>query len=188
MQFEEFDGLRLVAGDPILDFVNSIKYRGNNKAGDRLNTFRDLCRWCLCAGIITQTEFDLVAQAETPKTHAQAIKLREAFRSFLHDPTDQASFEMLSKLLNRARPNLERADNGKRIFFHVRINKPSDLVRRLEYQIARFLISWPPERIKACEADDCDWVFWDKSKAGRRRWCDSQICGNRDRVRRHRAR
>lgn len=44
------------------------------------------------------------------------------------------------------------------------------------------------ERIRACEGEDCGLVFHDTSRAGSRRWCSMQRCGNRAKVRAHRAR
>lgn len=43
-------------------------------------------------------------------------------------------------------------------------------------------------RIRRCEADDCDLVFRDDSRTANRRWCSMQRCGNRAKVRAHRAR
>ncbi|QAY74901.1 zf-CGNR multi-domain protein [Agromyces protaetiae] len=43
-------------------------------------------------------------------------------------------------------------------------------------------------RIHECSADDCDLVYLDTSRAGTRRWCSMQRCGNRAKVRAHRAR
>ncbi|WP_022889692.1 CGNR zinc finger domain-containing protein [Agromyces italicus] len=44
------------------------------------------------------------------------------------------------------------------------------------------------ERIRACSGDDCDVVYLDTSRAATRRWCSMQRCGNRAKVRAHRAR
>lgn len=44
------------------------------------------------------------------------------------------------------------------------------------------------DRIRQCEADDCSFVFLDESRANSRRWCSMQRCGNRAKVRAHRAR
>ena len=44
------------------------------------------------------------------------------------------------------------------------------------------------ERIRECSADDCALVFYDDSRSNNRRWCSMQRCGNRAKVRAHRAR
>ncbi|WP_306323771.1 MULTISPECIES: CGNR zinc finger domain-containing protein [unclassified Streptomyces] len=45
--------------------------------------------------------------------------------------------------------------------------------------------TWP--RLKACEAADCHWAYYDRSPAGRGRWCDMAVCGARAKMRRYRA-
>ena len=43
-------------------------------------------------------------------------------------------------------------------------------------------------RIRTCAAPGCAGVFLDTSRSGTRRWCDMARCGNRTKVRAHRAR
>ncbi|MFI0482931.1 CGNR zinc finger domain-containing protein [Actinomadura sp. 9N215] len=43
-------------------------------------------------------------------------------------------------------------------------------------------------RLHECAAPDCAFLFVDTSRAGKRRWCAMNRCGNRQRVRDHRAR
>lgn len=44
------------------------------------------------------------------------------------------------------------------------------------------------DRIRRCAAEDCRMVFRDDSRTRSRRWCSMQRCGNRAKVRAHRAR
>ncbi|MFF8843232.1 CGNR zinc finger domain-containing protein [Streptomyces sp. NPDC015127] len=41
-------------------------------------------------------------------------------------------------------------------------------------------------RLRRCEGDSCARVYLDTSRGRRRRWCSSEVCGNRERVARHR--
>lgn len=43
-------------------------------------------------------------------------------------------------------------------------------------------------RIRECSAEDCRLVYLDTSRSANRRWCSMQRCGNRAKVRAHRAR
>ncbi|MEO6941557.1 MAG: CGNR zinc finger domain-containing protein [Terrimesophilobacter sp.] len=43
-------------------------------------------------------------------------------------------------------------------------------------------------RLRQCAASDCELVYVDTSRSGNRRWCSMQRCGNRAKVRAHRAR
>ncbi|MFJ3643558.1 CGNR zinc finger domain-containing protein [Streptomyces sp. NPDC090108] len=42
--------------------------------------------------------------------------------------------------------------------------------------------------VRQCEGDNCPLVYLDTSRGRRRRWCSSEVCGNRERVARHRRR
>nr|WP_119589962.1 CGNR zinc finger domain-containing protein [Streptomyces scabiei] len=42
--------------------------------------------------------------------------------------------------------------------------------------------------LRRCAGDNCPIVYVDTSRGLRRRWCSSEICGNRERVARHRRR
>ncbi|MFF3153967.1 CGNR zinc finger domain-containing protein [Streptomyces sp. NPDC057910] len=43
-------------------------------------------------------------------------------------------------------------------------------------------------RLRQCEGDNCRLLYLDTSRGRRRRWCSSEVCGNRERVARHRRR
>ncbi|MBV8794030.1 MAG: CGNR zinc finger domain-containing protein, partial [Hyphomicrobiales bacterium] len=43
-------------------------------------------------------------------------------------------------------------------------------------------------RIRECGGHACGWLFYDRSKNNRRRWCEMEICGNRAKQRRLAAR
>lgn len=43
-------------------------------------------------------------------------------------------------------------------------------------------------RIRVCAAENCGLLLVDTSKPGRRRWCSMELCGNRAKIRAHRAR
>ncbi|GGT14765.1 CGNR zinc finger domain-containing protein [Streptomyces chromofuscus] len=42
--------------------------------------------------------------------------------------------------------------------------------------------------LRQCAGDNCPIVYVDTSRGRRRRWCSSEVCGNRERVARHRRR
>ena len=42
--------------------------------------------------------------------------------------------------------------------------------------------------MKACRNERCRWVFYDHSRNHTGTWCSMRICGNRHKVRAHRAR
>jgi predicted RNA-binding Zn ribbon-like protein len=43
-------------------------------------------------------------------------------------------------------------------------------------------------RLKACRAESCRWAFYDSARNRSRIWCSMEVCGNRAKARRFRAR
>ena len=72
---------------------------------------------------------------------------------------------------------------------HRHVGDPvDDALARISEPLVTELSAGHPERIRICASDTCAWVFYDESRAGRRRWCDMATCGNRAKAARHRAR
>ncbi len=64
-----------------------------------------------------------------------------------------------------------------------------DLIAHLiAFRFVDKLMSEPHERLRMCAGSNCAWLFLDRSKAGRRRWCDMAVCGNAAKSRRFQAR
>lgn len=49
------------------------------------------------------------------------------------------------------------------------------------------LLTTGADRFRECAAETCALVFYDESRSNNRRWCSMQRCGNRAKVRAHRA-
>ncbi|GAA3372213.1 CGNR zinc finger domain-containing protein [Streptomyces sannanensis] len=65
---------------------------------------------------------------------------------------------------------------------------PSALVSRVAAAIAVATTDGTWLRLKACEAEDCHWAYYDRSPAGRSRWCTMAVCGSRAKMRAYRSR
>ncbi|QFZ75964.1 hypothetical protein GFH48_24295 [Streptomyces fagopyri] len=61
------------------------------------------------------------------------------------------------------------------------------LAARVAAAIAESLVDGTWARLKACEAPTCHWAYYDRSPAGRGRWCSMAVCGARAKMRRYRA-
>ena len=66
--------------------------------------------------------------------------------------------------------------------------KASQALSVLAREAVELFAANPTDRIRECAADDCELVFYDESRSSNRRWCSMQRCGNRAKVRAHRAR
>ncbi|WP_282088128.1 CGNR zinc finger domain-containing protein [Streptomyces tendae] len=65
--------------------------------------------------------------------------------------------------------------------------REGSLTARVAAAVAQALVAGTWSRFKACEAADCHWAYYDRSPAGRGRWCSMQVCGARAKMRRYRA-
>lgn len=54
--------------------------------------------------------------------------------------------------------------------------------------LAGFLADDAPDRLRVCANEGCRYLFVDRSRTGKRRWCNMRTCGNQAKVARHRAR
>ncbi|MGA4841496.1 CGNR zinc finger domain-containing protein [Streptomyces sp. G45] len=65
---------------------------------------------------------------------------------------------------------------------------PGALASRVAAAVAGAVVDGTWGRLKACEAESCQWVYFDRSPGGRGRWCDMGVCGARAKMRAYRAR
>jgi predicted RNA-binding Zn ribbon-like protein len=123
---------------------------------------------------------------------ARTVEVREALRELLlanHGP-DAAPDDAVA-VLNRA---LRRA--GQSVAFTTTrgwITEPTApavdaAIGRLLGVVVQAMAdgSWP--RLKACVNDECQWAFYDRSRARSGKWCQMGVCGNRAKQRAWRTR
>ncbi|MET8247154.1 CGNR zinc finger domain-containing protein [Streptomyces sp. NPDC005202] len=118
----------------------------------------------------------------------QARELRESLRAALlahagHPP--HRAVTPLGELLARA-PLLVSVDerDGSATLAPA---EAGPLLSRVAAAVAEALVAGTWSRLKACEAVTCHWAYYDRSPAGRGRWCSMQVCGARAKMRRYRA-
>ncbi|MFF9589604.1 CGNR zinc finger domain-containing protein [Streptomyces sp. NPDC014646] len=130
--------------------------------------------------------FGLV-EADVPDVRA----LREALRAAClahagHRPAEGAEVPELDHLLAAAPLRVTVDAAGTAALRPV--EEPAGLTARVARAIAEAAADGTWARLKACEADDCRWAYYDRSPAGRRRWCSMSVCGARAKMRAYRAR
>jgi len=83
---------------------------------------------------------------------------------------------------------LIHGQNGLQVAFFPASHGWDSMLAQIALSFANLLASENQHRVKICTNEDCRWIFYDTTKAQTRRWCSDKVCGNRDRVRRARAR
>lgn len=119
---------------------------------------------------------------------AEARELRESLRAVLlahagHPPHREVA--PLGRLLAHAPLYVAVDDRDGSAALAPAPDAP--LLSRVAAAVAEGLTQGTWMRLKACEAPDCHWAYYDRSPAGRGRWCSMQVCGARAKMRRYRA-
>ncbi|HEX2131295.1 MAG TPA: CGNR zinc finger domain-containing protein [Actinophytocola sp.] len=123
---------------------------------------------------------------------ARVRALRDEIRAVLEATEDDAA-RLAAELVARAGigPGLHR-DAAGRWQWHVVIAPRASLADELAVLVGTGLLgvlhALSHDRFRHCAAPGCNGMFVDTSRAGRRRFCMPDLCGNRLNVSNHRAR
>ncbi|MGY8705912.1 CGNR zinc finger domain-containing protein [Bradyrhizobium sp. 18BD] len=176
----------------LYDFANTLDLRHFTHHGvqhqqvDELQNPPALGEWMRQHGLIER------AAAPSQKTFEAALRLRAAIRNYLKcEPAERHRKPTVTAPLNAAIEPfaLRVAAIGKDGFALRPVT--SDVQASLSAIVAELYDAASAgtlERLKMCAADECQRVFFDRSKPGTRRWCQSTLCGNREKTRTYRER
>lgn len=176
--------LRLVGGRPCLDLVNTVSWRGDvARIEDHLTDGSDCLVWCQRAGVISERE---AHDLEGLDVHTPLLALRETLTAHFVD-VDLPRLEPLQAAISDALRHSTLVPFDDRVAWQVRALDGRAPARRIALDLLDQLTN-PLGPVRLCGDPTCGWAYVDTSRGHRRRWCSSEDCGNRDRVRRHAAR
>ncbi len=120
-----------------------------------------------------------------------ALALREALRSLTlaHNGVEveiAGPTAVLDEAARRAGVELRFGDEGAELA--PRAAGVSGALGKIVVAVQATMTDGSWERLKACRADDCYWVFVDTAKNHSRAWCSMRSCGNRAKARSFRER
>ncbi len=181
------------------DFLNTADTE-NGFPVEKLPNLDDALAWFVDRGVIHREGADR-ARARVPtqvdaadkdldRVHAVRDALREVAEAIAARRAPRASaLNTVNRALHsRQVIELVPAPDGVNVD-HRHVGDPiDDALARLADPLVTELTAGHPDRIRVCASDTCDWVFYDRSRTIRRRWCDMSTCGNRAKAARHRAR
>lgn len=124
-----------------------------------------------------------------PEDVRAVARFREALRTLLTEgsESDPEALAVLDEVGRRARLCVVTRPDGSLAFAPAAGDVWSSLGELLAIvHTAMREGTW--ERLKVCAADECRWAFYDASKNRSGTWCSMRTCGNRHKVREHRAR
>jgi len=169
-----------------LDLANSLEWNGYGKLTDHLRdpswVGRVVKHWNLASTLPRSVPLaQLIA--------LRALLRRMAAKLIAADALDERDLSALNSYLNvPVRVKLFQHQNGVQSeIVPLRPGWPW-ILSRIADSFAEMLALNRPDRLKYCPNEGCKWLFYDRTKANTRRWCNDRTCGNRDRVRRSRNR
>jgi len=200
----DIDAIRLIGGHPALDFVTSVENRDAADENNYLPSYDALARWAVRAELLAPAEAGRLGRGKAAtKVWRDLMRLRGAMhRVFLavarHEAPPSAALADLNRQIRQAAEHRRLDPQGGEPrgqhsgHLHWGWDAPSSDPRRLQWELAlsaaELLTSDRTGRIHKCAHEDCDWLFLDTSRAGSRRWCRMDVCGNITKLRRFRAR
>ena len=197
----QFGDEDFVGGEAALDFVNTVSGRDESAPRDRLDSYERLLDWAAHANLLPGKRLRALAR------HAQSDRAPRPGRSKAQSgcarrclPSSRRSRPVAAR---RPRRSISCARTGsparrRRSFTSTgadsRWASPAedddlDLIAAIiAWRMVGEVLPISEGRLRICQGPDCAWTFIDRSKAGRRRWCDMAVCGNAAKSRRHYAR
>jgi predicted RNA-binding Zn ribbon-like protein len=145
---------------PCLDLANTVVWRSlPGKLEDRLETAAQLTDWVRAA----QRYGGLTEDAQPQQSLDSVLLIREAIDGYFRRGE---GWSVVVRLYASA---LEEGGTS--------------FEREILHSALQLALSNQAHRVKIC--GNCGWLFIDRTRNGNKRWCTTEICGNRTKARRH---
>ncbi|GGP61411.1 hypothetical protein GCM10010231_35370 [Streptomyces sindenensis] len=183
---------RFDAGRICLDLVATERAGGVPGTCEQLVSPGHLARWLTDARLVPPgTALAALDEAWVARFHELRSDVLRLMAAQLDGPPADGALERVNSLASAAPPGpraVRGADGGL-----VRVLSGAPDCAGLLAVVARDavdLLTDPVARaaLRRCQGEACHRLYLDTSRGGRRRWCSGEVCGNRERVARHRRR
>jgi predicted RNA-binding Zn ribbon-like protein len=195
------DGIELAGtGDhPALNFVNT-RLRPFGQQLDLLDSGSSLVDWMHGEGLVDDDERRAVLRRFTAaELDAAAGRARDLRSSLVTEvaswsqgaPLGRGMRTTLNEILATDQQYVElagSADGATELRTRRRWVSSDQLLAPVAVAAAELFAHGDPTLVRNCDGPRCVIWFYDRTRSHRRRWCSQAVCGNRDKVRNHRAR
>ncbi|MER6144828.1 CGNR zinc finger domain-containing protein [Streptomyces sparsogenes] len=184
--------LRFDSGRICLDLVATVGGRLSEAPVERLDGVEPLKAWLVGAGLVPRdTALDVVDGSWLARFRAARDLLHRIVHTEVEGRAAGADLERVNALASTAPPAVRAVRGADGTLVRTLAATPD--CGALLAQVARDaveLLTDPVARgqLRQCEGETCSLLYLDTSRGRRRRWCSSEVCGNRERVARHRRR
>jgi predicted RNA-binding Zn ribbon-like protein len=185
-------------GNPCLDFADTVDNRTSNHPQELLTDYGRLLQWAEEARVISAKTAERLRHLASHEpgqalaTLRTSVKLRDAIY-LIFSAVAQRQMVPSTALANLNKAVGQAAQHSRLVYASRRftwewIDPGSNLDSMLwpvSQAAAELLSGEDIGYVRQCASEDCSWLFLDKTKNHRRRWCDMKSCGNRDKARRY---
>jgi predicted RNA-binding Zn ribbon-like protein len=170
-----------------LDLTATLSGRRSEQAVEHLREPNDLSRWLIATGMLAGEV--RVSQAQLDR----ARELREAIRSLANDTIagesfDDRALEFVNRMARPPRLVPQLTVDGLTHAAPARSGLVDAGLSSIAADAVELLGGRDRARLKECASPTCALLFIDRSRAGRRRWCSMETCGNRAKTSHYRKR
>ncbi|MEU9317508.1 CGNR zinc finger domain-containing protein [Streptomyces sp. NPDC048295] len=181
---------RFDSGRPCLDLVAT--GIGTTGACELLDGAERLADWLVATGLVPGgTRLDAVDETWVARFRQLRSGVDRLLTAELGGGGAGSALDRVNELAAGAPPGLRavRGRGGKLVRALSADPECGELLAAVARDAVELLTD-PVARagLRRCEADNCRRFYLDTSRGHRRRWCSSEVCGNRERVARHRRR
>jgi predicted RNA-binding Zn ribbon-like protein len=185
-------------GNLCLDFANTVDNRASDHATELLTDYARLLRWGEESGAVSKKTVERLnalaneSPGHAPLTVRHATQLRDAIYDIFSAVAQRrgipsTALATLNKAAQHAAEHAQVVHTNRHFAWEWIL--PENHLDSMLWPVARaaaeLLTSDELANVRQCASDTCAWLFLDKTKNHRRRWCDMRTCGNRDKARRY---
>ncbi len=174
--------VHLIAGRHCLDFLNTANWTVDGGiAVERLKGLEDLNIWIKAAGLSCRAIGNRWELEDTILPFRGALRriVLAASKGTNPEPADVARLNQAATQAGQQFP-LHITQGSVAVSSHLPLTYGLAISAMALLTDAREI-----SRVKMCSSEACGWVFLDESANGRRQWCSMELCGNREKARRH---
>jgi len=197
-QLRQRSPFEFTGGNLCLDFANTVDNRAGESPQELLADYARVLRWGEESGGITKKtaeKLSALAERQPERSHIvlrDAVQLRDALYDVFsavanHRTVPAAQLATINRAVQNASDHAQLA-HGQR-YFAWQWMCPEQHLDSMLWPVARaaadLLTSEDLPLVRQCASETCAWLFVDRTKNHRRRWCDMRVCGNRDKARRY---
>lgn len=179
-----------------IDYINTeVLHQG--QVQDQIRHLHDLIEWMRQSGEVPWIErieelLKHISTEEAAQLLTDLQRLRQELRDLANDGASRGIVSEFSVTeINRRLESIRGAwritqtEDGRNAVFEPESQPASLLQWPILQSIMIFLSEKNEQRLKPCDNHACIQYFYDTSKNSTRRWCRMDVCGNREKARRH---